>query len=226
LDTVDFISSAHPATPALASGLGEFSHLKRRIIMIQNGSVRKALTWTGAMIVFGLAGIVLPVAPGFGQDNSAKEKPKPELKEIEIDVDADKARAGKAEATQGEAARTEAERSIMHAKLEIQQLSAEMQRIQATLAQAKARLRALEVARSNEAGTSNRFFVSDTTNSNNDRPANVYTQLGNKFDNQPQTEKHDPRSRADRLDQLEREVKRILGEIHEMKGDQSGQPKQ
>ena len=45
--------------------------------MIQNGSVRKALTWSGAMAVFGLASLVLPVAPSFGQEGPEK----PEVKE-------------------------------------------------------------------------------------------------------------------------------------------------
>jgi beta-lactamase regulating signal transducer with metallopeptidase domain len=74
LETVDFLSSPHSATPALASGLGEFSRLKRRIVMIQNGRVRKALSWSGAVVVFGLASLVLPVAAGFGQDAPDKQK--------------------------------------------------------------------------------------------------------------------------------------------------------
>ena len=53
--------------PALASGMGQFSHLKRRITMIQQGKTQKALTWRGFVLVCALGGILLPVAAGLGQ---------------------------------------------------------------------------------------------------------------------------------------------------------------
>jgi bla regulator protein BlaR1 len=244
LETVDFISTAHPATPALASGMGEFSRLKRRIVMIQNGSVRKALTWTGATIVFGLACIVLPVSPGFGQDDPAKGKPIPDTKAIQAEVE--KAHAGSADAAQAEAAKYDvkeliiqadgrtqpaeldveakanAEMSINQAKAKVQQLSAELQRIQATLAQANARLHALEAAQSDNS----EVLGIGSTAVDSDKAANDYNRrLGLKLDEGSRTDTNDPRRRADRLDQLERDVKRILGEIQEMKGERSGQPK-
>ena len=89
LETIDFISagrgsappSASPpgcaapasAVPALASGMGGFEHLKRRITMIQRGKVTRALSWTTTAALCGVAGLLLPVAPGLGQPAAAPQ---------------------------------------------------------------------------------------------------------------------------------------------------------
>jgi beta-lactamase regulating signal transducer with metallopeptidase domain len=74
LETIDFISAgsrpAPAAVPALASGMGGFAHLKRRITMIQRGKVTKALSWTTTAALCGVAGLLLPVAPGLGQPSA------------------------------------------------------------------------------------------------------------------------------------------------------------
>jgi bla regulator protein BlaR1 len=202
LETVDFISTTHPATPALASGLGEFTCLKRRIVMIQNGSVRKALTWTGAMAVFGLASLVLPVAPSFGQEGPEE----PEVKEkhkVELKLDT-------ADPTKPDVAK-----AIMQTQMEVAQLSAEMQKIHAALDQATARLHALQAAAQGDGGPIKVKFL--------EKPVDViYTE--DLRDYAKRIDKSRPSSRADRLNRLEKQVNMILAEIKEMKGEQHDEP--
>ena len=192
LKTVDFISTAHPATPALASVLGEFTCLKRRIVMIQNGSVRKALTWTGAMAVFGLASLVLPVAPSFGQ-GEGPEKPEVKEKHKVVELTLDPSDPG----------RPDVEKAIMQTQMEVQQLSAEMQKIHAALEQATARLHALQAAAQRDSANGKRIDA---------REMNAQNYVV--FEARP------PSSRADRLERLEKQVNMILAEIKEMKGEQ------
>ena len=200
LETVDFISTAHPATPALASGLGEFSRLKRRIVMIQNGSVRKALTWTGAMIVFALASIVLPVAPGFGQEGPEKPEVKEKHKVVELTLDP------------SVPGRPDMAKAIMQTQMEVAQLSAEMQKIHAALEQATARLHALQAAAQGDGGPANSRFPG--------QPVDVKAAKMWSY----RMEEGQPSSRADRLDRLEKQVNMILAEIKEMKGAPHDEP--
>jgi bla regulator protein blaR1 len=202
LETVDFISTTHPATPALASGMGEFTCLKRRIVMIQNGSVRKALTWTGVLAVFGLASLVLAVAPSFGREGPEK----PEVKEkptIELRLDT-------VDPTKPDVAK-----AIMQAQMEVAQLSAEMQKIHAALEQATARLHALQAAAQGDGGPIKVRFL--------EKPVDViYSE--NLRDYANRIEKSQPSSRSDRLNRLEKQVNMILGEIKEMKREQHDEP--
>jgi beta-lactamase regulating signal transducer with metallopeptidase domain len=63
LETLDFLSDARPATPLLASGVGEVSDLKRRLTMIMCGNTPRALTWRGALAVLALGLLALPLLP-------------------------------------------------------------------------------------------------------------------------------------------------------------------
>jgi TolA-binding protein len=97
LDTLEFISAPSPAdapgvacnligrrrhrrrprhhrrVPSWASGMGEFHRLKRRLLMIKTAKVSRRLTGAGLTSVFALAGLLLPVAPGFGEGPKAPE---------------------------------------------------------------------------------------------------------------------------------------------------------
>lgn len=76
IETVDYISVARPAVPALASGMGQFTNLKRRLIMIRQGTARRALSRPVFGGVCAAAAVLLPLAPGFGQvatDTTAAE---------------------------------------------------------------------------------------------------------------------------------------------------------
>jgi beta-lactamase regulating signal transducer with metallopeptidase domain len=67
LEAVDFVSATRPMRPALSAGLGEFRHLKRRLLMIKQGTVPRALSRTSLAAVLGAAAFALPFAPTLGQ---------------------------------------------------------------------------------------------------------------------------------------------------------------
>ena len=68
VETVDFISLSRPALPVLASGMGQFTDLKRRLVMINQASAPRSLSRTGYTAVCSLAGLLLPLAPSFAQE--------------------------------------------------------------------------------------------------------------------------------------------------------------
>jgi len=68
VETVDFISLSRPGLPVLASGMGQFTDLKRRLVMINQASGSRSLTRGGYAAVCSLAGLLLPLAPSFAQE--------------------------------------------------------------------------------------------------------------------------------------------------------------
>ena len=74
LEAVEFASigadrpSARRAVPALASRMGQFAHLRRRLTMLKHGNIARALSWGGLAGVMTLGSIMLPVGPTWGQD--------------------------------------------------------------------------------------------------------------------------------------------------------------
>lgn len=90
LEAVEFVSvgadrpSARSAVPALASRMGQFVHLRRRLTMLKHGNIARALSWGGLAGVMTLGSFVLPVAPTWGQD---RPEPQPEQqREVTPDV--------------------------------------------------------------------------------------------------------------------------------------------
>jgi beta-lactamase regulating signal transducer with metallopeptidase domain len=67
IEAIDFISTVRPAVPALASGMGQFTDLKRRLVMIRQGTAAKTLSWPGFTGICAAAGLLLPLAPTFAQ---------------------------------------------------------------------------------------------------------------------------------------------------------------
>jgi beta-lactamase regulating signal transducer with metallopeptidase domain len=72
LEAVEFVSLG-PRVPVLASGMGQFASLKRRLTMIRSESVPRALSWYGRVGVAAVAGVLLPLAPSWAQ--SAADAP-------------------------------------------------------------------------------------------------------------------------------------------------------
>jgi beta-lactamase regulating signal transducer with metallopeptidase domain len=77
LETVDFLAGVRPALPPAASGIGRVEHLKRRLTMILKGMTPKGLSWAGRLMVLGLAGVLLPLAPTVAQDPPPPVPPQP-----------------------------------------------------------------------------------------------------------------------------------------------------
>jgi beta-lactamase regulating signal transducer with metallopeptidase domain len=92
LEAVEFVSvgadrpSARSAVPALASRMGQFVHLRRRLTMLKHGNIARALSWGGLAGVMTLGSFVLPVAPTWGQD---RPEPAPEPRQVAPDVQPD-----------------------------------------------------------------------------------------------------------------------------------------
>jgi len=73
MEAIDFVSTTRLAVPVLASPMGEFHDLKRRLLMIKQSSAPRALGWTGYLSICVLAAILLPLSATLAQ----QEKPQP-----------------------------------------------------------------------------------------------------------------------------------------------------
>ncbi|HEV8292191.1 MAG TPA: M56 family metallopeptidase, partial [Tepidisphaeraceae bacterium] len=73
MEAIDFVSTTRLAVPVLASPMGEFHDLKRRLLMIKQSSAPRALGWTGYLSICVLAAILLPLSATLAQP----EKPQP-----------------------------------------------------------------------------------------------------------------------------------------------------
>jgi beta-lactamase regulating signal transducer with metallopeptidase domain len=67
LQAVAFVSRVPSPLPVGASGLGQVSHLRRRLVMIMRGNTPKSLSATGWLVLLGLALFLLPVVPAQAQ---------------------------------------------------------------------------------------------------------------------------------------------------------------
>jgi beta-lactamase regulating signal transducer with metallopeptidase domain len=113
VETVDFLSEAPAALPALASGMGHVHDLRRRVTMIMQGTTPRALTWGGLLGLIGLGAFLLPVAPGWAQEEGdpirvrvvrpadggdAGPKEAAEVKALKAEIEKKRAELAKAEA--------------------------------------------------------------------------------------------------------------------------------
>jgi beta-lactamase regulating signal transducer with metallopeptidase domain len=74
MEAIDFVSTTRRAVPVLASPMGEFHDLKRRLLMIKQNNAPKALGWTGFSLMCLLAALLLPLSATLAQQ---LEKPQP-----------------------------------------------------------------------------------------------------------------------------------------------------
>jgi bla regulator protein BlaR1 len=121
VETVDFLSEAPPALPALASGVGHVHDLRRRVTMIMQGTTPRALTWGGVLGLLGLGTFLLPVAPSWAQEGQPSRS---------ITVVAD-----------GDAKAEDVKKAVGEAQ-DLQRLLAELEKKRAELAQLEAKVKA------------------------------------------------------------------------------------
>jgi beta-lactamase regulating signal transducer with metallopeptidase domain len=138
VETVDFLSEARPALPALASGMGHVHDLRRRVTMIMQGTTPRALTWSGLLGLCGLGAFLLPVMPTWAQEEPAQP--------LRFIVGADK--GDDAKVTQAE----------------MQKLKALLEQKRAELAQLEAKLKAAQ-ARMEKEGAGDKVKSRDTVKS-------------------------------------------------------------
>ena len=88
VEAIDFASTrhsrSHPLLPALASGIGEFRSLKRRLLMIQQGTSTRTLGAVGTICIFALAA-VLPLS--FGKAQATENSPPPAQSQLAYPTD-------------------------------------------------------------------------------------------------------------------------------------------
>src|SRR5207248_6837290 len=80
LQTVAYLSHAGAVVPVGASGAGRVHLLKRRLIMILNGTAPKALSPAGRWVVLGVGAVLLPLWPTWAHSQDAPE-PQPQRPE-------------------------------------------------------------------------------------------------------------------------------------------------
>ncbi|OAI49364.1 hypothetical protein AYO44_06430 [Planctomycetaceae bacterium SCGC AG-212-F19] len=85
LETVNFLSDA-VALPPVASGVGQFPILQRRLTMIMCGTHPPALSNAGFLSLAALGIALLPWAPSWAQGEPEKPRPGLERKEIEVEL--------------------------------------------------------------------------------------------------------------------------------------------
>ena len=225
LEAVEFVSSwgerpfASSAVPALASGLGQFGHLKRRIIMLKNGNISRALSGCGIAATLSVASLLLPLSPTLAQ-----EAPKPDAPTVRLDggtsftapaVVTDQPSADNA----GDGAR-----QLREARQQIAELSKKLD-------EAEARIKVLQQGSSSAGGS--RTSLPQVTGSSgyaieSDAPVRLGLQRITPDGNKPGTATSYARSgnldrngngtvSVDRLDQIESELRSLLREVQSLR---------
>jgi beta-lactamase regulating signal transducer with metallopeptidase domain len=154
LQTVAFFSHARPTMPIPASGIGQVSHLRRRLIMIMQGKTPRSLSWAGTVAVLGLGLLLLPRWNAVAQQppsKSTEEEIQALRRAIEI-LEKQRGTEAKAQQRQVDAAEVEKIRA------ELEQVTAQMEVKRRELAeietrQREVRRRLAELMRSSGAST-------------------------------------------------------------------------
>jgi beta-lactamase regulating signal transducer with metallopeptidase domain len=71
LEAIAFVSQARLPLPAGASGVGQVSHLKRRLSMVLQGKTSRSLSWAGLGVALGVGLLLLPLFPAHAQQSPA-----------------------------------------------------------------------------------------------------------------------------------------------------------
>lgn len=149
VETVDFLSTSPPSMPALASGMGHISDLRRRVTMILRGTTPRALTWGGFLGVLGLAAVLLPLTPSWGQtptgDRERQEAERARRAAQQERLEAEQDRKRNEEKGRGERGPQDRER-LERTQAEVRELEAQVQRMRGELERATRRLEELRGA--------------------------------------------------------------------------------
>ena len=125
LDTIEFLSGPGSSVPALASGLGQFRQLKRRLIMLKRGSVSKALTWSGFFGLCGAAALLLPLAPTWAQQAEKPSEEQVEQQQARAEEQTEKSQAEREAQAEKAEAKREAAQERAQAEVEKRQAEAD-----------------------------------------------------------------------------------------------------
>jgi len=144
LDTVDFVSTNRSAQPALGSTLGEFRHLKRRLLMIRQGNVARAMSGYALLGICAVGGLSLAVAPTIAQQEPPPTEARPQREQadqaLRAQQEAELARAraeeAQAQSARAQAMQAEAQAHLAQAQVEVQRAAADADRARAVRARA------------------------------------------------------------------------------------------
>jgi beta-lactamase regulating signal transducer with metallopeptidase domain len=131
MDTLDFLSTARPAVPPLASGIGHVTDLKRRLTMIMRGTTPRALSWPGCLGVLAVGAFFLPMLPALQAQAPAKE-------DTEQDVIAIPLRDEESVQKQIEANKADLDKLKEDLKQKMEEVAKAQARLKAAVAQAHA----------------------------------------------------------------------------------------
>ena len=234
LKAVEFVSiraerpSALSAAPALASGMGQFGHLKRRIIMLKNGNVSRALSWSDIAAAFTLGAMLLPISPSLAQVAATNQQPQQSTSSEPLSTSQTNFPASADKPAPEEAANME--RQLRDAKREIDELSRKLQEAESRVSVLRANHVPLhgqpaqvEIRTPDDAGPSiGRTHIdpsaggqpgSDTTSgSASISNATAGTGSFGRFFGA-----ESPRQRADRFDRIEAQLRDLLREVENMR---------
>jgi beta-lactamase regulating signal transducer with metallopeptidase domain len=145
MDTLDFLSTARPAVPPLASGIGHVHDLKRRLTMIMRGTTPRALSWPGCLVMLALGVFFLPMLPAL--QAQAPDKENTDNKTDKQKTEADMKAKVRAEVEQAQAALKQAQAALEAARARADKARAELEQREALQESVKEKLRAVTAAR-------------------------------------------------------------------------------
>jgi beta-lactamase regulating signal transducer with metallopeptidase domain len=147
LQTVAFVSHSPTPLPIAASGIGEVSHLRRRLTMIMHGDTPKSLSATGWLALLSLAVLLLPVAaqaqvPSDDARDLEIRKLKEHIRALELDkakvslalkVDDEDEEVQDAELQEAQAVAQELKAQIAKKQAELKELQAKFEKVMNSL---------------------------------------------------------------------------------------------
>src|SRR5262245_2447635 len=137
VDTVGFLSTGRPGLPALASGVGEVRHLRRRLTMIMRGNTSRRLPRLALAALFG-GGLALGmVAPTWGDDD--RRDPPPAERREENRRDSRREERPRDDGPRDER-RADADRAREQARAELERARADFERARQRLEELERRL--------------------------------------------------------------------------------------
>lgn len=207
VETIDFLSGAVPVLPPAASGIGHVRFLKRRLTMILRGQTPRALTAAGILGLVGLAALLLPLAPGWGQ---APPTPTQRNQQNDNQNRNDNQNNRNNNEEQGDRDGNQADK----VRQEVQRIQADVEKLRAELEKRQQQLHKIQAQ--------NRPFDDKAKDQRKDMQPPPIAPGGNKPGPQRQPNISGHQQGGDRLHEVERKLDLLLWEIQAMRRDMQG----
>jgi beta-lactamase regulating signal transducer with metallopeptidase domain len=133
--TAAFLSRTNSAVPVGASGIGTVHLLKRRLVMILNGTTPKTMSRWGVLTMLSVAGLLLPLGATFAQ----RDEPATETRAESTEQPAEQPRRSKEDIRKARAAVEKLETELRKAMDRLQEIQGDLQQAHARLAKMEGR---------------------------------------------------------------------------------------